>query len=170
MGKRDKRLYCEYHRELGHHTSDCRILKAEIEKLIKRGYLKEFVGQDRPRQQGCGYSPPCERERSVRPGDKHVSPPRATGRIDTISGGIVGGGDSCNSRKNYYRRAVYSPRGAITHNEPISFSNSELKGIELPHDDPVVIAPLISRFIVERMLVDTGSSADILYLKTFDKL
>ncbi|GAA0155166.1 hypothetical protein LIER_12951 [Lithospermum erythrorhizon] len=54
--------------------------------------------------------------------------------------------------------------------EPLSFSNIELKGIELPHDDPVVIAPLIANFIVERILVDTGSSTDILYLSTYDKL
>ncbi|GAA0173146.1 hypothetical protein LIER_41468 [Lithospermum erythrorhizon] len=57
-GKRDKNQYCEYHMERGHDTNDCRILKAEIAKLIKRGYLKEFVGQDRPRQQGRGYSAP----------------------------------------------------------------------------------------------------------------
>ncbi|GAA0175062.1 hypothetical protein LIER_41839 [Lithospermum erythrorhizon] len=86
------------------------------------------------------------------------------GRIDTISGGIAGGGDSRNARNNYSSRAVYSTGGAITHNEPISFSDSELTGIQLPHDDPVVIAPLISRFIVEWMLVDTGSSEDKLQL------
>ncbi|GAA0185175.1 hypothetical protein LIER_32463 [Lithospermum erythrorhizon] len=119
------------------------ILKAEIEKLIKRGYLKEFVGQDRPRQQGHGYSPPREWERSVRERDKQATPPRATERIDTICRGIAGGGDSRNSRKNYSTRGVYSTRGAITQNEPISFSDNELKGIELPHDNPVVIALLV---------------------------
>ncbi|GAA0176250.1 hypothetical protein LIER_42048 [Lithospermum erythrorhizon] len=108
MVNRDKRLYCEYHREPDHDPGDCKILKAEIEKLIKRGYLKEFVGHDRPRPQRCSYSPPRERERSVRQRDKQVSPPRATGRIDTISGVIAGGGDSRNSRKNYSRRPVYS--------------------------------------------------------------
>ncbi|GAA0158211.1 hypothetical protein LIER_15298 [Lithospermum erythrorhizon] len=45
-----------------------------------------------------------------------------------------------------------------------------MKGVELPQDEPVVIAPLIVKFTVERMLVDTGSSADILYLSTYDKL
>ncbi|GAA0157639.1 hypothetical protein LIER_14866 [Lithospermum erythrorhizon] len=33
--------------------------------------------------------------------------PRIIGRIVTISGGITGGGDSENSRKNYARREVY---------------------------------------------------------------
>ncbi|GAA0147404.1 hypothetical protein LIER_07113 [Lithospermum erythrorhizon] len=55
--------------------------------------------------------------------------------------------------------------------EPISFSDSKLKGIELPHDDhQVVIAFLIANFTVEMMLVDIGSSAGIVYLITYDKL
>ncbi|GAA0168134.1 hypothetical protein LIER_40503 [Lithospermum erythrorhizon] len=98
------------------------------------------------------------------------SPPRVTRQIDTISGGIAGGGDSRNARKNYSRREVYSTGGEITKSQQISLSGNELRGIELPHDDPVIIAPLISNFKVERMLVNMGSSVDILYLSTFDKL
>ncbi|GAA0155591.1 hypothetical protein LIER_13287 [Lithospermum erythrorhizon] len=41
--RRDKNRYCEDHCEHGHDTNECRILKSELEKLIKRGYLKEFV-------------------------------------------------------------------------------------------------------------------------------
>ncbi|GAA0164658.1 hypothetical protein LIER_20245 [Lithospermum erythrorhizon] len=63
----------------------------------------------------------------------------------------------------------HSNRGAVIAH-PANGKEAELKGIELPHDDPVVIAPLISNFTMERMLVDIGSSADILYLKTFGKL
>ncbi|GAA0176140.1 hypothetical protein LIER_29188 [Lithospermum erythrorhizon] len=46
QGRRDKTHYCEYHREHGHDTNECRILNAEIEKLIKREYLKEFMGKE----------------------------------------------------------------------------------------------------------------------------
>ncbi|GAA0140657.1 hypothetical protein LIER_01964 [Lithospermum erythrorhizon] len=35
--RRDLRKYCEYHKDHGHDTDESRILKAEIEKLIKRG-------------------------------------------------------------------------------------------------------------------------------------
>ncbi|GAA0155972.1 hypothetical protein LIER_13577 [Lithospermum erythrorhizon] len=81
-----------------------------------------------------------------------------------------GGGDSRNSRKNYARREVYASSSAPILVEAISFSDVELQGLELPHDDPVVIAPVIANYTVKRMLVDTGSSADILYLSTYDKL
>ncbi|GAA0155523.1 hypothetical protein LIER_13232 [Lithospermum erythrorhizon] len=36
-GRHDKNRYCEYHREHGHDTNECQILKSEIEKLIKCG-------------------------------------------------------------------------------------------------------------------------------------
>ncbi|GAA0141282.1 hypothetical protein LIER_02459 [Lithospermum erythrorhizon] len=44
--RRDEKNYCEYHKDYGHDTDECRLLKAEIEKLIRRGQLKEFVRRD----------------------------------------------------------------------------------------------------------------------------
>ncbi|GAA0185607.1 hypothetical protein LIER_32894 [Lithospermum erythrorhizon] len=166
-GRRDKTRYCEYHREHGHNTNECRILNAEIEKLIKRGYLKEYTAGGAYRgsqRQGKSPLPP-----QVKPEPTEF--PRLTGRIDTISGGPAGGGDSRNSRKSYARRTVYAiTRTSSVKSNPVVFTEEELMGIEFPHDDPVVIAPVIANFMVERMLVDTGSSVDILYLGTFDKL
>ena len=52
----------------------------------------------------------------------------------------------------------------------MSFSNEDLEGLELPHDDPLMITPWIAGSYVERMLVDTGSSADILFLDAYDRL
>ncbi|GAA0161612.1 hypothetical protein LIER_17887 [Lithospermum erythrorhizon] len=71
----------------------------------------------------------------------------------------------------YAHKEVYSI-GETTgmKDELISFSNKELVGIKLPRDDPMVIALIIVNFTVEIMLVNTDSTADILYLNTFDKL
>ncbi|XP_022152851.1 uncharacterized protein LOC111020475 [Momordica charantia] len=43
-GKRDKRLYCRFHKDPGHDTSRCFHLKEQVEDLIRRGYLKKYVG------------------------------------------------------------------------------------------------------------------------------
>ena len=36
-------MYCTYHRDKGHTTEQCKVLKDHLEQLVKAGYLKEFV-------------------------------------------------------------------------------------------------------------------------------
>ena len=38
--------YCRCHRDHGHMLEDCFDLNEEIESLVQRGYLKEFVRKD----------------------------------------------------------------------------------------------------------------------------
>ncbi|GAA0162886.1 hypothetical protein LIER_18885 [Lithospermum erythrorhizon] len=116
--RRDQKQYYECHRDHGHDTDDCRLLKAEIEKFIQRGHLKEFVKRNQQ------HSPRRQREsprRNNKP--RSLSPPQITGRIDKIAGGLLGGGDTSNSRKQYAGRVVYrfAPMATIDR-EGISFS------------------------------------------------
>ena len=41
--RRNQSLYCTYHRDKGHTTEQCRVLKDHLRQLVKAGYLKEFV-------------------------------------------------------------------------------------------------------------------------------
>ncbi|GAV78515.1 LOW QUALITY PROTEIN: hypothetical protein CFOL_v3_21982, partial [Cephalotus follicularis] len=52
--------------------------------------------------------------------------------------------------------------------EVISFLESDLEGVRLPHDNPVVVTLLKELFTMKRTLVDSGSSADILYKSVFN--
>ncbi|GAV60307.1 LOW QUALITY PROTEIN: hypothetical protein CFOL_v3_03838, partial [Cephalotus follicularis] len=54
--------------------------------------------------------------------------------------------------------------------EVISFSEVDYEGVHLPHDDPVVVTLLVELFTMKRILIDSGSSTDILYKHTFDQL
>ncbi|GAV90174.1 hypothetical protein CFOL_v3_33583, partial [Cephalotus follicularis] len=54
--------------------------------------------------------------------------------------------------------------------EVISFSEADYEGVRLPHDDPVVVTLMIELFTTKRILIDSGSSADILYKHAFDQL
>ena len=47
------------------------------------------------------------------------------------------------------------------------FSEEDARGVKQPHDDPLVIMLMIEGFNTKRVLVDNGSSADIIYLFTF---
>ncbi|GAV79572.1 hypothetical protein CFOL_v3_23037, partial [Cephalotus follicularis] len=59
------------------------------------------------------------------------------------------------------------PRGD---EEVISFSETDYEGVRLPHDDPVVVTLLVELFTMKRILIDNGSSTDILYKHAFDQL
>ncbi|GAV88791.1 LOW QUALITY PROTEIN: hypothetical protein CFOL_v3_32212, partial [Cephalotus follicularis] len=54
--------------------------------------------------------------------------------------------------------------------EVITFSEVDYEGVRLPHDDPVVVTLLMELFTMKRILIDSGSSADILYKHAFDQL
>ena len=50
------------------------------------------------------------------------------------------------------------------------FSKEDVRGVKQPHDDHLVIMLIIEGFITRRILVDNGSSTDIIYLSTFQQL
>ncbi|GAV76496.1 hypothetical protein CFOL_v3_19969, partial [Cephalotus follicularis] len=54
--------------------------------------------------------------------------------------------------------------------EVITFSEVDYEGVRLPHDDPVVVTLLVELFTMKRILIDSGSSVDILYKHAFDQL
>ncbi|XP_010263711.1 PREDICTED: uncharacterized protein LOC104601905 [Nelumbo nucifera] len=54
--------------------------------------------------------------------------------------------------------------------EPMYFIEDDARGIQYPRDDALVIKLVINSFEVKRVLVDSGSSADIIFLEAFDKL
>uniref|UniRef100_A0A2N9IFY5 Uncharacterized protein n=1 Tax=Fagus sylvatica TaxID=28930 RepID=A0A2N9IFY5_FAGSY len=47
--------------------------------------------------------------------------------------------------------------------EVITFTNHDLKGVQLPHFDALVVTMRIGNFDVKRILIDPGSSAEIMY-------
>ena len=47
------------------------------------------------------------------------------------------------------------------------FSEEVARGVKQPHDDPLVIMVMIEGFNTRRVLVDSRSSADIIYLSAF---
>ncbi|XP_012835110.1 PREDICTED: uncharacterized protein LOC105955856 [Erythranthe guttata] len=171
--------YCEYHRDRGHTTDECFQLKQEIERLIKKGHLGEFVDaprhqkfQNKPRFQHKGERPNPRKDRE----DDNLP---TQGIIAVISGG-PSGGDTPSSRRASIRaaRGSYStterPEGHIYHvhhpNSEVTFSDDDLRGPRGEHNDALVISASISNYLVKKILVDGGSSADIIYYDAFEKL
>ena len=49
------------------------------------------------------------------------------------------------------------------------FSKEDVRGVKQPHDNPLVIMLMIEGFNTRRILVNNGSSADIIYLSAFQQ-
>ena len=167
----DKRKYFRFHKDYGHYTEDCRDLKEQIEELIRRGKLQQYVkkgdstkygqkGQHRGFRRDEDHSQPC--------------PQTALGEIKTITGGPTAGGSFCSLKKSYQRQ-VNSVHGLPSlkqrrTNQGMYFLEEDARGVKQPHDDPLVIMVMIQGFNTRRVLVDNGSLADIIYLSTFQQL
>ena len=54
--------------------------------------------------------------------------------------------------------------------QAITFTNEDAKRIHHPHDDAIIITLLIADYTTRRVLVDNGSSADILYYPAFQQM
>ena len=94
-----------------------------------------------------------------------------------IHSGFGSGRSSNSSRKRHARSAsrvaeeVYTFSSLIIDIHPlITFNNGDLEGLHLPHDDALVVSAIIANFNVQRILVDNGSSADILFISAFEKM
>ncbi|KAK2996418.1 hypothetical protein RJ639_026444 [Escallonia herrerae] len=161
--KRNKDLWCHFHNDHGHTTDNCGSLKRAIEALIKRGQLRKFVAPGEGRQQ----TPPAMEERE--------NQEENAGTINTISRGIAAGGSSGKARKAYAREVCVTsqPPNKKLKTVPaatITFSDDDSKGIKTPHDDPLVITIKAGNFDVKRVLIDNGSSAEILFHDAFEKM
>ena len=94
-----------------------------------------------------------------------------------ISGGFARGGESSSARKAHLRsiRSVEMEEIHTVSKLPrldttITFSDSYLEGCQHPYDDPLVVRAIVANTTVHRVLVDNGSSADIIFASAFDKM
>uniref|UniRef100_A0A2N9GDQ3 Uncharacterized protein n=1 Tax=Fagus sylvatica TaxID=28930 RepID=A0A2N9GDQ3_FAGSY len=94
----------------------------------------------------------------------------------TIIGGPASGGTSRASRKAYARQVhnimvvQRPPKNVRLDDQIISFNEEDARGTHQPHDDTLVITINIAGFTTRRVMVDNGSSADILYLPAYQQM
>ena len=50
------------------------------------------------------------------------------------------------------------------------FTDDDLEGLHIPHDDAIVVTARIGNHNVHRILIDNGSSVDVLFADAFDQL
>ncbi|XP_014492201.1 uncharacterized protein LOC106754662 [Vigna radiata var. radiata] len=165
----DERKHCRYHQNMGHTTEDCITLKDKLESLVQAGHLREFVcsGGRPPRRNNLdrGKPPPTEQRSRSRNRERPLR-----GVINMISRGFAGGGPSFAVRKRHLRNLHRVNQAELARRSmlPITFSDEDFHAPDPNQNDPMVIIVIIAWYGVGKVLVDQGSSTNILYWKTFE--
>uniref|UniRef100_A0A803NB56 RNase H type-1 domain-containing protein n=1 Tax=Chenopodium quinoa TaxID=63459 RepID=A0A803NB56_CHEQI len=127
--QRNKKLWCEYHKECGHTTWNCRELKRALDKLAEDGKLNIYL-----------KSPPKDKARKI--------------HLWSLEEPIYD---------------IGTPSSALK--DPLMvFGDDKGKKIQRPHDDPLVIHMKVVNAMVKKILVDSGSSADIITWKCIEQM
>ena len=159
--KTDKVLgWCKFHQAYGHPLHTCLALGHQLAELVKSGFLNDYL---RGTQGDRAAGPPVE-------DPQHEV--LVHGEVHTIVGGFSGGGCTASQRKRYARSvmAVDSMEEDHSPDVDITFTKADLQDV-VPHDnDPIVISLVTAGRKVHRVLVDQGSSADVMFWPTFSKL
>ncbi|XP_028122040.1 uncharacterized protein LOC114319231 [Camellia sinensis] len=127
-------------------TQNCRALKQHLEDLMAAGHLREYIDQDKEVAE-LGNPPPDALKEEI----------AKAAQIQRIM-----------SVEPVSKKVRTVPKSPLC---TVSFTSKDLEGIQHQHTDALIITVGIGkRFDVKRVLVDQGSTADILYYDLFRKL
>ncbi|XP_028068723.1 uncharacterized protein LOC114271297 [Camellia sinensis] len=155
---RNRRLYCSYHKDYEHLTKDCKALKQFLEELVQSRHLRSYLDSSTNRKDNtrdkAGKTQPTITINMIYsiPTKRRISREAApTLRREIMSLLEVVAKRVCSSTKIY-------------------FSNEDLTWVHHPYNDALVVTVQIREFDVERILIDQGSSIEIIYYGLFKKL
>ncbi|XP_056695300.1 uncharacterized protein [Spinacia oleracea] len=164
---RDPKLYCQFHEDTGHETKNCRSLKRALDGLASKGHLKNYLQRN---AHGFGKNQYKKNKSPVSPIEGQHS---EGGFVAVISGGPAAGEPTMRGQKDYARRlgqVMLSGKSPLNPFPRIEICESDGGRVATPHDDPIVVEFKISNMRVKRILIDTGSSSDIMSMECLNLL
>nr|KYP34074.1 Transposon Ty3-G Gag-Pol polyprotein [Cajanus cajan] len=130
--------WCEFHRTHEHTTENFFVLGRQIERLIKEGHLKKFI---------AGKQDEGSSDRRRRREGEDTRRGRREGRSSP--------------------RDLPEKNWARPTRPTITFSDADFEGVSPHEDDPIVVSAIVMGYNVKRVLVDQGSSTDIMFWEAF---
>ena len=150
-----KDTWCEFHQAFGHQITNCLAMGHQLDELVMSGFLNDYLAGS---STAAALAVPVEDQ-------AHEMP--IHGEVHTISGGFSGRGCTASQRKRYVRsvNSVAKQGADDSLDIDLAFTRADFRDVVPHNNDPVVTA----RRKVHRMLVDQGSSADVMFWCTFNK-
>ncbi|XP_010693209.1 uncharacterized protein LOC104906188 [Beta vulgaris subsp. vulgaris] len=160
---RDKSKYCQFCKDCGHEINGCKHLMRALEDLARKGEMNSYLPQGGRKFQ----------KRDDRQNKRKESESTNEDMVLVISGGFAAGGPTSQRHKNYLRELGH----IMLTNQAESYPFRKLVVSELdrgklrtPHDDPLVVEMKIANLRVTRILINTGSSTDIISADCLSRL
>ncbi|CAL2252161.1 unnamed protein product [Prunus armeniaca] len=158
---RDTSKYCAFHGTHGHTTNNCFAWKAHLEELVKEGHCTEFIAKQAIQQ--------------IEDRDTAKEPPQKVIRINTILADSEESGLTSKEKKRKIKQAtmisqVSTDLPLAEDDHVIGFQKKDLIGLDLPHNDALVISIQIAQAMVDRIHADDGSAANILQLTVIQQM
>ncbi|XP_058765791.1 uncharacterized protein LOC131639306 [Vicia villosa] len=194
----DKSKVCRFHKGHGHNTEDCIHLKNAIEILIREGHLKQYAKKQEAakeanpvvKEKPAEDTPAMQVYMSITRPEKFYLPdwarvsstpsPHCPWEFFPSAMVISGGGFSkltIGSVKRKFDELISENSSKVATldlakggSSPISFYREELPSGAPNATIPLLIRARMANFDVRRILVDQGSSVDIMYSQLFKTL
>ncbi|XP_062093723.1 uncharacterized protein LOC133799738 [Humulus lupulus] len=176
--RRDKNRYCLFHKDHGHTVAECHNLHNQIQALMRSGWLTQYIkGTGRPgtSQPNPASAPAPLAADSLRTATTSSQEPLK--QVPMIHRIMELTEEQEHAAKIHKRMEEWVKRyrslghtvNLVTSEDrcypasAITFTEDDLQGVHLPHDDPLVISLQIDNFQLGRVLFDGGSGVDILF-------
>ncbi|CAA7020220.1 unnamed protein product [Microthlaspi erraticum] len=134
----------------------------------KPGQQEKRGRQSRPRKDAGKPEAPSEKRNR----DDHDDlPPPPKRQVSMIMGGLMDNDDSISAIKEYERKAVTAQHYPYIHKgiPTISFMDKNASELDIPHLDPLVVTLQVHDYDIAKVLIDTGSTVNLIFLETLDR-
>ena len=141
----DQSKFCAYHKQNGHRTEDYKTFKAHLKSLVKDGHLRDHV-----KEEGRDNSQPRHQD-----DDGHDSEPEGIINVIHLTPPPKGSSQArAEARRASHQKQVLTAglepaaKKARIEGPKIWFSNRDLEGTELSHNNPLVLTLKLQNFLV----------------------
>ncbi|XP_024004913.1 uncharacterized protein LOC112082053 [Eutrema salsugineum] len=176
--------FCEYHERYGHNTEEFRHLRDFLLQQFRKGEVaiadlpkprprRPNPRQNKPGNQETAKEADSDEEQAAPPKRDREAPNRETNvpktrkKVNMIMGALESCNYSVRALKEYSQQASSSQPHTMVATVPLLFTDADLRGV---HNDCLVVELQLGDVKVNRILIDTGSSLNVIFEETLKNM